>query len=49
VKLDEHLVLELTISFELLVPKGEFSGTLQAAPGSSEHLNIKFFLNPQSR
>jgi hypothetical protein len=25
VELDEHLVLELTVRFELLVPKGEFS------------------------
>jgi hypothetical protein len=43
VKLDEHLVLELTIRFELLVSKGMFSWALQALGGSLESLNVIFF------
>jgi hypothetical protein len=43
VKLDEHLVLELIVRFELSVPKGGFSWALQASAGSSESLNIIFF------
>jgi hypothetical protein len=45
VKLDEHLVLELIVRFELSVPKGGFSGALQASAGSSDSLNISFFLS----
>jgi hypothetical protein len=37
VKLDEHLVLELIVRFELSVPKG--------SAGSSESLNVDFFLS----
>jgi hypothetical protein len=48
VKLDEHLVLELKIRFELSVPKGGLRWILQALVGLSESLNINF-LNPQSR
>jgi hypothetical protein len=40
VKLDEHLVLEFTIRFELLVWKGR---SLQASAGSLESLNVDFF------
>jgi hypothetical protein len=42
VKLDEHLVLELIVRFELLVPKGGFSWALQASAGSSKSLNVNF-------
>ena len=40
---NEHLVLELTIRFELSVPKGVFSWALQASVGSLESVIIKFF------
>jgi hypothetical protein len=43
VKLEEHLVLELTVRFELSVPKGGFKWALQSSTGSSENLNINFF------
>jgi hypothetical protein len=43
VKLEEQLVLELTVRFELSVPKGGFSWALQASAGSSESLNVNFF------
>jgi hypothetical protein len=42
VKLDEHLVLELIVRFELSVPKGGFSWALQASAGSSESLKLNF-------
>jgi hypothetical protein len=48
VRLEEHLVLELIVRFELLVPKGGLRWILQALVGLSESLNINF-LNPQSR
>ena len=41
-KFKEHLVLELTIRFEFLVPKGGFNWALQALAGSSESLNVNF-------
>ena len=47
-KLEEYLVLELTIRFKLTVSKGGSSYTLQASIGSSESLNVNI-LNPQSR
>jgi hypothetical protein len=43
VKFNEHLVLELTVRFELLVPKVGFSWALQASTGSSESFNVNFF------
>jgi hypothetical protein len=43
VKLEEHLVLELTVRFELSVLKGGFSWALSASVGSSESLNVIFF------
>jgi hypothetical protein len=42
VKLDDHLVHELTVRFELSVPKGGFSWALQASAGSSESLKLNF-------
>jgi hypothetical protein len=48
-RLDEQFVLELTIRFELSVPKGGFSWGLQASAGSSESLNVNFFINPPSK
>jgi hypothetical protein len=43
VRLEEHLVLELIVRFELLVPKGGFSWALQASTSSSASLNVNFF------
>jgi hypothetical protein len=43
VKFNEYLVLQLTVRFELSVPKGGFSWALQALAGSSESLNVNFF------
>jgi hypothetical protein len=43
VKLDEHLVLERTVRFELSVPKGGFSWALQASTSSSKSLHVNFF------
>jgi hypothetical protein len=45
VKFHEHLVLELTVRFELSVLKGEFSGVLQVSASLSESLNNNFFLS----
>ena len=42
-KLEEHLVLELTVRFELLVPKGGFCWELHASIGSLVSLNVNFF------
>ena len=42
-KFNEHLMLQLTIRFELLVLKGGFSWALQALASSSESFNVKFF------
>ena len=42
-KFNEDLVLDLTVRFELSMPKGEFSWALQASIGSSESLNVSFF------
>jgi hypothetical protein len=43
VKLEEQLVLELIVRFELSVSKARFSWALQASVGSSESLNVNFF------
>jgi hypothetical protein len=43
VKFDEQLVLELTIRFELSIPKGGLSWALQASASSSESFNVIFF------
>jgi hypothetical protein len=43
VKFNEHLVLELTITFELSVAKGGFKWALKASIGSSESFNVNFF------
>jgi hypothetical protein len=45
VKLEEHLVLELTVRFELSIPKGGFSWALHASASSSKSLNVDFFLS----
>ena len=42
-KLEEHLVLELIVRFELSVPKGGSNSALQASAGSSKSLNVNFF------
>ena len=47
-KLDEHLVLEFTVRFELSTPKGGFSWAWQAPTGSSDSLNIIFLIPPSS-
>jgi hypothetical protein len=43
VKFHAYLVLEFTVRFELLVPKGGFSWALQALACSSESLNVNYF------
>ena len=47
-KLEEHLVLELTVRFEFTMPKGGSSCVLQASIGSLKSLNV-YILNLQSR
>jgi hypothetical protein len=41
--LDDHLVIELIVRFELSVPKAGFSWALQASASSSVSLNVNFF------
>ena len=42
-KFNAHLVLELIVRFELLVPKSGLSSVLSASTGSSRSLNVDFF------
>jgi hypothetical protein len=43
VKLNEHLVLELIVRFEVSMLKGGFGKALQASAGSYENLSVNCF------